>query len=236
MRRAGTIVAEMHEACTRAAQPGATTADLDAAARAVLDRRHARSNFLNYHGFPAVACISPNEVIVHGIPGPRVLHDGDIVSIDCGAIVDGWHADAAITVPVGDIDDDARRLIEVTRASLDAAVKVMIDGNRIGDIGATVEDVVISAGYSVVREYVGHGIGTAMHEEPEVPNYGVAGHGMRLRAGMVLAVEPMVAAGRGSTQLLDDGWTVVTADGSRAAHFEHTVAITESGPEVLTVA
>jgi methionyl aminopeptidase len=226
----------MHEACTRAAQPGATTADLDAAARAVLDRRHARSNFLNYHGFPAVACISPNEVIVHGIPGPRVLHDGDIVSIDCGAIVDGWHADAAITVPVGDIDDDARRLIEVTRASLDAAVKVMIDGNRIGDIGATVEDVVISAGYSVVREYVGHGIGTAMHEEPEVPNYGVAGHGMWLRAGMVLAVEPMVAAGRGSTQLLDDGWTVVTADGSRAAHFEHTVAITESGPEVLTVA
>jgi methionyl aminopeptidase len=235
MRRAGSVVAEMHEACTRAAKPGATTADLDAAAREVLDRRHARSNFLNYHGFPAVACISPNEVIVHGIPGPQPLNDGDIVSIDCGAIIDGWHADAAVTVPVGEIDDEARRLIDVTRASLDAAIKATVEGNRLGDIGAAVEDVAVAAGFSVVREYVGHGIGTAMHEEPDVPNYGPGGKGLRLRTGMVLAIEPMLTAGRASTRLLDDGWTVVTADGSRAAHFEHTVAITESGPEVLTV-
>ncbi len=235
MRRAGSVVAEMHEACTRAAKPGATTADLDAAAREVLDRRHARSNFLNYHGFPAVACISPNEVIVHGIPGPQPLNDGDIVSIDCGAIIAGWHADAAVTVPVGEIDDEARRLIDVTRASLDAAIKATVEGNRLGDIGAAVEDVAVAAGFSVVREYVGHGIGTAMHEEPDVPNYGPGGKGLRLRTGMVLAIEPMLTAGRASTRLLDDGWTVVTADGSRAAHFEHTVAITESGPEVLTV-
>jgi methionyl aminopeptidase len=235
MRRAGSIVAEMHEVCTRAAKPGATTADLDAAAREVLERRHARSNFLGYHGFPAVACISPNEVIVHGIPDGRVLEEGDIVSIDCGAIVDGWHADAAITVPVGEIDDDDRRLLDTTRASLDAAIAVTLDGNRLGDIGAAVEAVVKGAGFGLVREYVGHGIGTAMHEEPDVPNYGPAGRGLRLRTGMVLAIEPMVTAGRPASRVLDDGWTVVTADGSRAAHFEHTVAITERGPEVLTL-
>jgi methionyl aminopeptidase len=219
MRRAGSIVAEMHEVCARAAKPGATTADLDAAAREVLDRRRARSNFLGYHGFPAVACISPNEVIVHGIPDHRVLEEGDIVSIDCGAIVDGWHADAAITVPVGEIDDDDRRLLEATRTSLEAAIAATRDGNRLGDIGAAVEKVVKGAGLGLVREYVGHGIGTAMHEEPDVPNYGPAGRGLRLRAGMVLAIEPMVTAGRPASRVLDDGWTVVTADGSRAAHF-----------------
>jgi methionyl aminopeptidase len=235
MRRAGSVVAEMHEVCAQAAKPGATTGDLDEAAREVLERRHARSNFLNYHGFPAVACISPNEVVVHGIPGSRVLHDGDIVSIDCGAIIEGWHADAAITVPVGEIDDESRRLLDVTRTSLDAAINATVEGNRLGDIGAAVEEVVTGDGFSVVREYVGHGIGTAMHEEPEVPNYGRAGHGLRLRAGMVLAIEPMVTVGRAATRVLADGWTVVTADGSRAAHFEHTVAITDSGPEVLTV-
>src|SRR3954468_16850430 len=167
MRRAGSVVAEMHEACTLAAKPGATTADLDAAAREVLERRHARSNFLNYHGFPAVACISPNEVIVHGIPGDRILEDGDIVSIDCGAIIQGWHADAAITVPVGAVDDASKQLMAVTRASLEAAIAVTLDGNRLGDIGAAVEGVVKGAGLSVVREYVGHGIGTAMHEQPD---------------------------------------------------------------------
>src|SRR5881397_239526 len=151
MRRAGSVVAEMHEACTRAAKPGATTEDLDAAARDVLERRRARSNFLGYHGFPAVACISPNEVIVHGIPDGRVLAEGDIVSIDCGAIIEGWHADAAITVPVGEIDDDARRLLDVTRASLDAAIKATIEGNRLGDIGAAVEEVVTDARFAVVR-------------------------------------------------------------------------------------
>jgi methionyl aminopeptidase len=235
MRRAGRVVAEMHEACTLAAKPGATTADLDAAARAVLDRRGARSNFLNYHGFPAVACISPNEVIVHGIPDDRVIDDGDIVSIDCGAIVEGWHADAAVTIPVGSVSEESLRLLEVTKASLDAAIVMAAPGNRLGDIGAAVEGVARAAGFSVVREYVGHGIGTAMHEEPEVPNFGPAGRGLRLKEGMVLAIEPMLNAGRPTTRLLDDGWTVVTADGSRSAHFEHTIALTEHGPEVLTL-
>jgi methionyl aminopeptidase len=235
MRRAGAVVAEMHEACARASVPGATTADVDRAARDVLERRHARSNFLGYHGFPAVACVSPNEVIVHGIPGPRKLEAGDIVSIDCGAIVEGWHADAAITVPVGEVDAESQRLMDVTRAALESAIAATFAGNRLGDIGAAAEHEVASAGFGVVRDYVGHGIGTAMHEEPEVPNYGPAGRGLRLRAGIVLAIEPMVTAGRATTRMLDDGWTVVTADGSRAAHFEHTVAITEDGPVVLTV-
>jgi methionyl aminopeptidase len=234
MRRAGAVVAEMHEACERAAKPGATTADLDAAARDVLERRRARSNFLGYHGFPAVACISPNEVIVHGIPDERVLADGDIVSIDCGAIVEGWHGDAAITVGVGTISEADQRLIDTTRAALDAAIAVARAGSRLGDVGAAVEAVATAGGFAVVREYVGHGIGTAMHEEPDIPNYGPAGRGLRLRAGMVLAIEPMLTAGRARNRTLDDGWTVVTADGSRAAHFEHTVAITDSGPEVLT--
>jgi methionyl aminopeptidase len=234
MRRAGRVVAEMHEECTRAAKPGATTGDLDAVARDVLDRRGARSNFLNYHGFPAVACISPNEVIVHGIPGDRVLEEGDIVSIDCGAIIEGWHADAAITVPVGAIDAEARRLIDVTRASLDAAIVHVVEGQTLGDIGSAVEGLVTDNGFAVVREYVGHGIGTAMHEPPDVPNHGRAGRGMRLRDGVVLAIEPMVTEGRATTRLLDDGWTVVTADGKRAAHFEHSVAVTDHGPEILT--
>ncbi len=235
MRRAGAVVAEMHEACARAAKPGATTNDLDAAAREVLAARHAQSNFLGYHGFPAVACISPNEVIVHGIPGPRVLNDGDIVSIDCGAIVEGWHADAAITVPVGEIDEESQQLIDVTRASLEAAIGETVADARLGDVGAAVEGVARAAGFSVVREYVGHGIGTAMHEAPDVPNYGSPGRGMRLKDGMVLAIEPMLTVGKARTRTLEDGWTVVTADGSRAAHFEHTVAITESGPEILTM-
>ena len=235
MRRAGTVVAEMHEVCVRAARPGATTADLDRAARDVLDRRGAGSNFLNYHGFPAVVCTSLNEVIVHGIPGPRVLEEGDIVSIDCGAIIEGWHADAAVTVPVGEIDDESKRLIDVTRAALQASIDATVAGNRLGDVGAVSEDVVSEAGFSVVREYVGHGIGTAMHEEPQVPNYGPAGRGLRLKTGLVIAIEPMVNAGTAQTRVLDDGWTVVTADGSRSAHFEHSVAITEHGPEVLTL-
>src|SRR5579864_8055968 len=213
MRKAGRVVAEMHEACARAAKPGATTADLDAAAREVLERRGARSNFLGYNGFPAVACISPNEVIVHGIPGDRVLDDGDIVSIDCGAIVEGWHADAAITVPVGSADEASVRLLDTTRAALDAAIEVAAPGNRLGDIGAAVEGVAKAGGYEVVREYVGHGIGTAMHEEPDIPNYGTPGRGLRLREGMVLAIEPMLNAGRRTPRLLTDGWTVVTADG-----------------------
>jgi methionyl aminopeptidase len=221
--------------CTRAARPGATTADLDRAAREVLDRRGARSNFLGYHGFPAVACISPNEVVVHGVPGDRVLEEGDIVSIDCGAVVEGWHADAAVTVPVGAVDAVSRRLLDVTRSALDASIGEMRAGRRLSDVGAVSEEVVRRAGFSVVREYAGHGIGTAMHEDPEVPNHGPPGRGPRLEPGLVLAIEPMVCAGRGATRVLDDGWTVVTADGSRSAHFEHTVAVTPDGPEILTL-
>ena len=238
MRKAGKVVAEMHEVCVRAAKPGATTADVDQAAREVLDRRGARSNFLGYGTppFPGVVCASPNEVIVHGIPSKQVvLQEGDILSIDCGAIIEGWHADAAITVPVGEIDDESKRLLEVTRASLEAAIEHVTDSDRLGDIGAAVEDVAERAGFSVVREYVGHGIGTAMHEEPQIPNYGPPGRGLKLKEGMVLAVEPMVNAGSAATELLADGWTVVTQDRRRSAHFEHTIAVSANGPEVLTL-
>ena len=235
MRRAGRIVAEMHERTREAARPGVTTSDLDRVAREVLERRGARSNFLNYHGYPAVICTSPNDMIVHGIPGSYLLKEGDILSIDCGAIVEGYHGDAAYTMAVGEVDDDARRLIAVTEESLKRAIEQMVEGNRLSDIGHAVQTVAEDAGYSVVREYVGHAIGTAMHEEPQVPNYGDPGKGPKLRVGMVFAVEPMVNLGGPGTRVLDDGWSVVTADGSLSAHAEHTIAITDHGPEVLTV-
>ncbi len=236
MRRAGAVVAEMHERCIRAAVPGATTLDVDAVAREVLAKRGARSNFLGYHGFPAVVCTSPNDVIVHGIPSADVvLQEGDILSIDCGAIIEGWHGDAAVTVPIGEVDDESTRLMEVTRRSLEAAIDQVVDGHRLGDVGAAVEGIAEQAGFSVVREYVGHGIGTAMHEDPNVPNYGPAGRGMKLKQGHVFAIEPMVNAGSAETEVLDDGWTVVTVDGRRSAHFEHTIAVTDHGPEVLTL-
>ena len=202
----------------------------------MLERRGARSNFLGYHGFPAVVCTSPNSVIVHGIPSDDVvLEEGDILSIDCGAIIEGWHGDAAVTVPIGDVDDESKRLIEITRRSLEAAIDQVVEGHRLGDLGAAVEGIAERAGFTVVREYVGHGIGTAMHEDPQVPNYGPAGKGMKLKEGHVLAIEPMVNVGTAETEVLDDGWTVVTADGRRSAHFEHTIAVTEHGPEVLTL-
>jgi len=189
-----------------------------------------------YHGFPAVVCTSPNQVIVHGIPSEAVvLEEGDILSIDCGAIIEGWHADAAVTVPIGEIDAESKRLIEVTRSSLEAAIDEVVIGRRLGDVGAAVEAVAVQAGFTVVREYVGHGIGTAMHEEPQVPNYGPPGRGLKLKEGLVIAIEPMVNAGGPETEVLDDGWTVVTRDGRRSAHFEHTIAVTEDGPDVLTV-
>ncbi len=235
MRRAGRIVAEMLEECQRAAKPGVTTLDLDKVARGVLERRGARSNFLNYHGFPAVICTSPNNVIVHGIPGSYRLEEGDILSVDCGAIVEGYHADAARTFPVGEIDPETQRLIDATRESLNAGIQHVRDGSRLSDIGHAVQTVAEGAGFSVVREYVGHGIGTALHEEPKVPNYGRPGRGIKLKVGMVLAVEPMVNAGGPGTTLYDDGWTVATADGSLSAHFENTIAVTDNGPEVLTV-
>lgn len=235
MRRAGRVVAEMHEHCSRAARPGVTTAQLDRVARDVLDRRDARSNFLNYRGFPATICTSPNEVIVHGIPGDYVLAEGDILSIDAGAIIEGWHADAAVTIAIGEVDKDCVRLIEGTRRSLDEAIDQVVTGNSLGDVGAAVEAVAGRCGLAVVREYVGHGIGTAMHEDPQIPNYGPPGRGLRLKQGWVVAIEPMLNLGSAETHLLDDGWTVVTADGARSAHFEHTIAVTANGPEVLTL-
>jgi methionyl aminopeptidase len=236
MRRAGRVVAEMHEATRAAARPGVTTLELDAVAREVLDRRGARSNFLNYRGFPAVICTSPNDMIVHGIPGPYVLRDGDILSIDCGAIIEGYHGDAAFTMAVGDVTKEAQRLLEVTERSLWAGIDHLRAGDRLHEVGRAVQQVAEGEGFSVVREYVGHAIGTAMHEEPQVPNYWPGNGGPLLKTGMVFAVEPMVNVGGVGTRLLDDGWSVVTADGSLSAHFEHTIAVTDDGPEVLTLA
>ena len=236
MRRAGRVVAEMHEATRAAAREGVTTGDLDRVAREVLERRHARSNFLNYHGYPAVICASPNEVIIHGIPGPYRLKEGDIVSIDCGAIVEGYHGDAAFTMGIGEISAQAQKLLDATEASLWAGIAQMEAGNRLHDIGKAVAEVADKAGFSVVREYTGHGIGTAMHEDPSVPNYYPGHPGPVLKAGMALAIEPMFNAGGASTKMLKDGWSVVTADGSLSAHFEHTIVVTDNGPEVLTVA
>ncbi len=237
MRAAGRVVAEMHSSIREAIRPGVTTAELDKVARAVLDRRGARSNFLGYGHppFPAVICASPNDVIVHGIPGPYRLEEGDIISIDCGAIVDGWHGDAAFTAPVGTVDPEAQRLIDVAFASLDAAIAAMVDGGRLSDIGHAVQTVAEAGGFSVVREYVGHGIGTSMHEPPDVKNFGDPGKGMKLRPGMVFAVEPMLNAGSAATRLMDDGWTVRTKDGALSAHVEHSICVTESGPEIFTV-
>ena len=235
MRRAGKVVAEMHAATRDAAKPGVTTAELDAVAAEVIERRGAKSNFLHYRGFPAVICTSPNDMIVHGIPGDYVLQDGDIMSIDCGAIVEGYHGDAAFTMAIGDVSDEAARLIEVTERSLWAGIDQLTAGNRLHEVGRAVQQVAEAAGFSVVREYVGHAIGTAMHEEPQVPNYWPGSPGPTLKTGMVFAIEPMVNAGGAGTRVLDDGWSVVTADGSLSAHFEHSIAVTDDGPEVLTL-
>jgi len=235
MRRAGKVVAEMHEVTRAAIRPGVTTAQLNQVAAEVLERRGARSNFLNYHGFPAVICTSPNDMIVHGIPGSYVLVEGDIISVDCGAIVEGYHGDAAYTAPVGQISKEARRLIDVTERALWAGIDQMKVGQRLHEIGRAVQSVAEAAGYSVVREYVGHAIGTAMHESPQVPNYWPGSPGPTLKEGMVFAVEPMVNVGGAETYMLDDGWSVMTADGSLSAHFEHTICVTDDGPEVFTV-
>lgn len=235
MRAAGRVVAEMHEAIRAKTRPGVTTLELDRAARDVLASRGAASNFLGYHGYPAVICASVNDEVVHGIPNERPLRDGDIVSIDCGAIVNGWHGDAAFTMGVGLIDAQAQRLIDAADRALAAAVEAMRAGGHLGDVGAAVESVVIAAGYGSPRDYCGHGIGRAMHEDPDVENRGRRGKGPLLAPGVVLAIEPMlIAGGRDDVLVLDDDWTVVTADGSLAAHTEHTVAVTEHGPEILT--
>ncbi len=236
MRRAGKVVAEIHEATRAVLRPGVTTADIDRAARSVLETRGAGSNFLGYHGFPAVVCTSPNAMIVHGIPSEAVvLEEGDIISVDCGAIVEGYHGDAAYTAGIGQVSVEAARLMEVTEASLHAGIELLRPGHRLHEVGRAVQQVAEAAGFSVVREYVGHAIGTAMHEEPQVPNYWPGTPGPTLKSGMVFAVEPMVNAGGPGTVLLDDGWSVVTADGRLSAHFEHTIAVTDDGPEVFTL-
>lgn len=235
MRRAGRVVAEMHEVTRAAIRPGITTAQLNEVAAEVLAKRNARSNFLGYHGFPAVICTSPNDMIVHGIPGDYVLQEGDIISVDCGAIIEGYHGDAAYTAPVGEISDVAKKLLEVTERSLWAGIDQMVKGNRLHEIGRAVQTVAEAAGFSVVRGYVGHAIGTEMHEQPQVPNYWPGKPGPTLKEGMVFAVEPMVNVGGIETYVLEDGWGVMTSDGSLSAHFEHTIAITDNGPEVFTL-
>lgn len=234
MRRAGRVVAEMHAEIRAAIKPGVTTAELDAIARAVLAKRHARSNFLGYRGYPATICASVNEQVIHGIPGDRVLEEGDVVSIDCGAIIDGWHGDAAFTAGVGTISPEAQALIAATEAALDAAVAAMVPGNRVGDVSAAVERVAEEHRYGLVDGYGGHGIGRKMHEDPDVPNIGTPGKGPRLLSGSVLAIEPMLVLGDPDVIELTDGWTVVTREGGLAAHAEHTVVATDHGPEVLT--
>ena len=234
MRKAGRVVAEIIERTRAFVRPGVTTLQVDAVAREVIERRGARSNFLNYHGFPAVICTSPNDMIVHGIPGPYVVEEGDLLSVDCGAIVEGYHGDAAYTMAVGEVLPVARRLLEVTEASLEAGIAELRPGSRLHDVGRAVQAVAEAAGFSVVRKYVGHAIGTEMHEDPQVPNYWPGTPGPRLKVGNVFAIEPMVNVGSPDTVELDDGWSVVTADGTLSAHFEHTIAVTDDGPEVLT--
>ena len=236
MRRAGHVVREALELVRGLVKPGATTLDLEKAAEARIKELGAKPAFKGYHGFPCVLCTSVNSEVVHGIPSQkRVLKEGDIVSVDCGAIVDGYYGDAAITVPVGEnIHPDTARLLRVTEASLHAGIAAVRPGATLGDVGSAVQGVVEAEGFSVVRDFVGHGIGVHMHEDPQVPNFGEAGRGMKLRAGMVIAIEPMVNAGKPDVLVLEDGWTAVASDGSMSAHFEHTVAVTANGSTILT--
>ncbi|HVU47742.1 MAG TPA: type I methionyl aminopeptidase [Terracidiphilus sp.] len=235
MRRAGKVVREVLELVRSKVRPGATTFDLEKAAEAHLVELGVKAAFKGYHGYPCVLCTSVNSEVVHGIPSPkRVLKDGDIVSVDFGVVVDGYYGDAAITVPVGNIDEKAAKLLKVTEESLKAGIAAVKPGATLGDVGAAVQTVVESEGFSVVRDFVGHGIGMNMHEDPQVPNFGEAGRGMKLKPGMVIAIEPMVNAGGPDVKVLDDGWTAVAKDGSISAHFEHTVAVTPTGARILT--
>jgi methionyl aminopeptidase len=235
MRRSGEALRQVHEAVRPLVVAGASTMDLENVAAAKMDALHAVSAFKGYHGFPAVLCTSVNSEVVHGIPSAkRVLADGDIISIDCGVIVDGFYSDCAITYSVGTPSPATRKLLDVTQASLEKAILEARVGGRLGDISAAVQDMCEAEGFGVVREFVGHGIGRSMHEDPQVPNFGTRGKGPRLKAGMVLAIEPMINAGGAEVKVLPDGWTTVTMDGSLSAHFEHTVAITKDGPQVLT--
>lgn len=235
MYKAGQVLAGIMEELRPLVVPGAIIKDIDAHAERSIRLRGGVPSFLGYRGFPGSICASVNEVVVHGIPDETALKEGQVISVDCGLILDGWHADNAYTWAVGSIDNETQRLLDVTAASLEAAIEQCKPGNHLGDISAAVQELAEGAGFHVVREYAGHQIGRAMHEgDVQVPNYGKAGRGIPLEAGMVFAIEPMVNAGTHETKLLDDGWTVVTSDASLSAHFEHTVAITESGPRVLT--
>ncbi|MGA0978330.1 MAG: type I methionyl aminopeptidase [Candidatus Nanopelagicales bacterium] len=236
MRAAGLVVAKTLHRVAQMTVPGITTAEMDECAAQSIRDEGATPSFLGYHGFPAHICVSVNEEVVHGIPGSRRIASGDVVSIDCGAIIDGWHGDAAVTVLVGDVSEDLRELSRVTEQSLWAGLAAARPGNRLSDIGHAVESSVRASGeaYGIVEEYGGHGNGSSMHMEPAVPNYGRPGKGPRLVPGMALAVEPMIILGDPTVEVLDDEWTVVTSDGSHASHWEHTVAVTEDGPWVLT--
>jgi methionyl aminopeptidase len=236
MRRSGHIVRQVLDYLRTLVAPGVTTMDLERAAEKKIEELGAKPAFKGYYDYPCVLCTSINQEIVHGIPSAkRELKEGDIVSIDCGVVLDGYYGDAAITVPVSDeISDELQKLLKVTEDSLYRGIEAARLGNTVGDVGAAVQELVEAHGFSVVREFVGHGIGTRLHEEPQVPNYGTRGHGMPLREGMVLAIEPMVNSGKPGTKLLNDKWTAVTEDGSYSAHFEHCVAITKDGPLILT--
>lgn len=236
MRRSGRIVRQVLDHLRSLVAPGVSTMDLERAGEEKMKELGAKPAFKGYYDYPCVLCTSINEEIVHGIPSEkRVLKAGDIVSIDCGVVLDGYYGDSAITVPVGQaVSPELTKLLEVTEASLYRAIEATRIGNAVGDVGAAVQDYVEANGFSVVREFVGHGIGTRLHEEPQVPNFGTRGHGARLREGMVIAIEPMVNFGKPGTRVLDDKWTAVTADGSYSAHFEHCVAVTKNGPMILT--
>jgi methionyl aminopeptidase len=235
MRVANALVAEILGELARMAAPGTTTAELDQVAETRVRAAGAVPAFKGYRGYPATLCASVNDEVVHGIPSDRRLEAGDILSLDMGVVLDGFYGDSALTVGVGPIDDSARRLLEVTEDALYRGIAAARIGGRLSDIGHAIQGWVEAHGFSVVREFVGHGIGTKLHEEPQIPNYGQPGRGPRLAEGMVLAIEPMVNAGRAGVKVLGDGWTAVTRDGSLSAHFEHTVAITGEGPEILTV-
>jgi methionyl aminopeptidase len=236
MQRSGRIVREVLDHVRSLVKPGATTMQLEKAAEKKMKDLGAKPAFKGYYDYPCVLCTSINEEIVHGIPSEaRVLKDGDIVSVDCGVVLEGYYGDAAITVPVGEaVSPELQKLLKVTETSLYKAIEATRVGNAVGDVGAAVQEYVEANGFSVVREFVGHGIGTKLHEEPQVPNFGTRGHGPRLREGMVLAIEPMVNFGKPETRVLSDKWTAVTADGSYSAHFEHCVAVTRNGPVILT--
>lgn len=235
MRRAGRVVAQAHELVRERLRPGVTTADIDRWVQQFLEKQGAVSAFKGYQGYPAYTCTSVNDEIVHGIPGSRVLHEGDIVAVDIGAFVDGFCGDSAWTYPIGQVSELAQKLLQVTEESLEKAIEQAVVGKRLSDIGHAVQMHVEAAGFSVVKNFVGHGIGRNMHEAPQVPNFGRPGRGPRLQEGMTLAIEPMVNVGGDEVRILEDNWTAVTADGSLSAHFEHTVAVRGGKAEILTV-